>query len=74
MAIADVYDALTSDRPYRGARPEEETLSIIETTAGTHFDPGVHAAFLQALPEIRDVRRRFSDNVAVFSPPEGVLT
>ena len=74
VAIADVYDALTSDRPYRGARPEEETLSIIETTAGTHFDPGVHAAFLQALPEIRDVRRRFSDNVAVFSPPEGVLT
>ena len=47
VAIADVYDALTSDRPYRGARPEEEALSIIETTAGSHFDPGVHAAFLQ---------------------------
>ena len=74
VAIADVYDALTSNRPYRAARPEEEALTIIETTTGSHFDPRVHAAFLGALPEIRDLRRRFDDDVVIFPPPEGALT
>ena len=74
VAIADVYDALTSNRPYRVARPEEEALTIIEVTAGSHFDPRVYAAFLGALPEIRDIRRRFDDDVVIFSPPEGALT
>jgi putative two-component system response regulator len=74
VSIADVYDALTSNRPYRTARPEEEALTIIEATVGNHFDPRVHAAFLRALPEIRDIRRRFDDGTIIFSPPEGVLT
>ncbi len=74
VAIADVYDALTSNRPYRSARPEEEALTIIETTVGHHFDPRVYDAFLRALPEIRALRRRFDDSVVIFSPPEGALT
>ena len=73
VAIADVFDALTSNRPYRLARPEEESLTIIETMAGSHFDPRVHAAFLQALPEIRAIRARFDDETAVMSPTEGAL-
>jgi putative two-component system response regulator len=72
VAIADVYDALTSDRPYRLARPEDETLTIIENTVGSHFDPRVHVAFLEALPEIRDIRGRFSDSVADLSSLEEV--
>ncbi len=39
VAIADVFDALMSNRPYRPARPEEEALTIIATTVGRHFDP-----------------------------------
>ena len=74
VSVADVYDALTSNRPYRAARPEEEALTIIQATVGSHFDPRVHAAFLSALPEIRALRRRFDDGVVIFSPPEGVLT
>jgi putative two-component system response regulator len=74
VAIADVYDALTSSRPYRAARPEEEALTIIEATVGSHFDPRVHRAFRRALPEIRDVRRRFDDSVAVFPAPQGAVT
>ena len=73
VAIADVFDALTSNRPYRPARPEEEALTIIEATVGSHFDPRVHAAFLRSLPEIRAIRTRFDDNVVVFAQPEGAL-
>jgi putative two-component system response regulator len=73
VAIADVFDALTSNRPYRTARPEEEALTIIETTVGSHFDPQVYAAFLKALPTIRDIRTRFNDDIIVFPKPEGAL-
>ena len=67
VAVADVFDALTSNRPYRPARPEEEALTIMEATVGSHFDPRVHAAFFRSLPEIRAIRARFADdNVVVF--------
>ncbi len=39
MAIADVYDALTSDRPYKAAFPHDEAVRIILDGKGTHFDP-----------------------------------
>ena len=39
FAIADVWDALTSDRPYRAAWSEEEALAYIREQAGKHFDP-----------------------------------
>ena len=71
VAIADVFDAITSNRPYRLARPEEEALTIIETTVGHHFDPKVYAAFNKSLPEIRSIRDRFADNVVIFSTKEG---
>jgi len=45
FAVADVYDALTSDRPYRKAWSREETLQHIGDGAGSHFDPEVVAAF-----------------------------
>jgi putative two-component system response regulator len=73
VAIADVFDALISNRPYRPARPEEEALTIIENTVGSHFDPRVYAAFVRGLPEIRAIRTRFDDTISVFSEPEGVL-
>ncbi len=65
VAVADVFDALTSNRPYRPARPEDEALTIMAATVGSHFDPRVHAAFVRALPEIRTIRARFADD----SPP-----
>ncbi len=45
-AVADVYDALTSDRPYRPAMPLEAVLDIMRQGRGTHFDPAVIDAFL----------------------------
>jgi putative two-component system response regulator len=70
VAVADVFDALTSDRPYRTARTEDEALAIMDAGSGTHFDPKVYEAFIKALSEIRSIRDRFADDVVVFPCPE----
>jgi response regulator RpfG family c-di-GMP phosphodiesterase len=46
FAVIDVWDALTSDRPYRKAWSEEKTLEHIRSLSGSHFDPAVVEAFL----------------------------
>ncbi|MDQ4065642.1 MAG: HD domain-containing protein [Actinomycetota bacterium] len=46
FSVADAFDALTSDRPYRPAVSEGEALSVIRGSAGTHFDPHVVDVFL----------------------------
>ncbi len=66
VAVADVFDALISNRPYRPARSEDETLSIMEGTVGSHFDPQMHRAFTQSLAQIHDIRAKLSDDVDVF--------
>ncbi len=52
MAVADVFDALTSDRIYRPAFTVEEALAIMSPERGRHFDPVVFDAFVAALDEI----------------------
>jgi putative two-component system response regulator len=47
MAIADVYDALVSDRPYKKAFPHEEAVRIITEGKGIQFDPQIVAVFLE---------------------------
>src|SRR5262249_2235424 len=46
LAVADAFDAMTSDRPYRRALSREEALSEVERCAGTHFDPEIARGFL----------------------------
>jgi HD-GYP domain-containing protein (c-di-GMP phosphodiesterase class II) len=46
FALADVYDALTSKRPYRGPWPKQDALRYIEKEAGQHFDPKIVPEFL----------------------------
>jgi len=48
FAVVDAYDAITSDRPYRKARPHEYALEEIKRNTGTQFDPKVVDAFLKA--------------------------
>ena len=57
-ALADVYDALTSERPYKRAWPHEEAQALIESEAGSHFDPLVVQAFQNRLSGFDEVRRR----------------
>jgi len=49
FAVIDVFDALTSDRPYRSAWPKDEALAHIECQAGIHFDPEVVKVFLERI-------------------------
>jgi putative nucleotidyltransferase with HDIG domain len=51
LAVADVFDALTSDRPYRVGMPIEQAISIIKKGSGTQFDPKVVEAFLELLED-----------------------
>ena len=51
FAVADVYDALTSDRPYRKAWPREQALRHLEENAGVLFDPRVVDIFLEQVAE-----------------------
>jgi putative two-component system response regulator len=71
-AVADAFDAMTSDRPYCPAYPEEWALEMICEESGSQFDPAVCAAFVKALPQIRSIRRRFADDPTP-SPATGVV-
>ena len=61
MAIVDVYDALTHDRVYRPAMPEEQALSILQAGAGTQFDPLLLAHFFLHHSEIRRIAEQYPD-------------
>ncbi len=49
FAVADVWDALTSDRPYRKAWSHEKALAYICEQAGRHFDPEVVRVFVELI-------------------------
>jgi putative two-component system response regulator len=51
FAVADVWDALTSDRPYRPAWPREEALAYIREQSGKHFDPQVVDVFFKVIEQ-----------------------
>ena len=55
VALADVFDALTSRRPYKEAWTVEKALELIDEESGQHFDPNVVKAFKKALPKIMDI-------------------
>ena len=52
FAVADVWDALTSDRPYRPAWTEEQALAYIREQSGKHFDPQVVELFFKVIEEV----------------------
>lgn len=53
FAVVDVWDALTSDRPYRPAWSAEETLAYIREQSGKHFDPEIVELFLRTMDKSR---------------------
>ncbi|MBO4217263.1 MAG: HD domain-containing protein [Clostridia bacterium] len=62
MAIADVYDALISERCYKKAMTAEEAFKIIGEEAGTHFDPKLAAVFLKYREEFKAAGKKKADN------------
>jgi len=61
VAIADVFDALTSVRPYKPAWSVEDSVALIKKNAGTHFDPSLVNVFISQLPEILKIKEKYSD-------------
>jgi len=61
MAVADVYDALTTRRVYKPAFPHTEAVKIIREKRGSHFDPVLVDVFLEIEREFQLIARRFSD-------------
>jgi len=62
-AIADVFDALTSERPYKKAWLVEDAVNLIKTEKGEHFDPKVVDAFLNCLPDITKIIKEYKEPV-----------
>jgi len=60
-AIADVFDALTSERPYKHAWPVPNAIEYIKENAGNHFDPALVDKFLKLMPEIQQIIEEYSD-------------
>jgi putative two-component system response regulator len=61
-AIADVFDALTSKRPYKEPFSVEKSLAIIQEGRGSHFDPDVVDAFFAIQDEILMIKKRYDDD------------
>ena len=61
VAVADVFDALSSKRPYKPAFPLGKCISIMSSESGSHFDPEVLEAFLNRLDDVVAYQREFAD-------------
>jgi putative two-component system response regulator len=61
VCLADVYDALTSRRVYKTAYTHSIARSMIRDERGMHFDPNLVDAFMASEGEIKDIRRKFSE-------------
>lgn len=62
LAIADVFDALTSCRPYKQAWPLADAIEEIQRCSGSHFEPAVVKAFIKSLPAIEAIHLQFGDS------------
>jgi putative two-component system response regulator len=61
VAVADAYDAITSERPYKASYEHSEAVRLIAVDRGRHFDPVVVDAFLACEGELTGIRSRFLD-------------
>ncbi len=60
-AIADVFDALTTKRPYKEAWPLEKALNLLKEESGKHFDPKLVELFMESLPQILEIKNKFQE-------------
>jgi putative two-component system response regulator len=61
VAVADVFDALTSQRPYKSAWSLDDAAALIRKNAGSHFDPRCVDAFFDAWDDVQEIRARYRD-------------
>ena len=70
LAVADVYDALTSQRVYKPAMPHEQAAGIIREGSGAHFDPALVAAFFERESEFARVAIELRDEHEALPAPQ----
>ncbi len=63
MAVADVFDALTSARIYKPPFTMEKALAIIQEGSGTQFDPKCVEVFMESLPEVKQVLKKYNQDL-----------
>jgi putative two-component system response regulator len=61
IALADIFDALTSKRPYKEAWSVEKSVNYIKEESGEHFDPRLVELFMQELPEIIEIKEKYAE-------------
>lgn len=61
VAIADVFDALTSERPYKKAWSIEDAVSYVKDNSAQHFDPDLVPIFEHVLPQLLEIKLKYSD-------------
>lgn len=61
VPICDVFDALTSVRPYKKAWAVEDAVDLLKKEKGKHFDPDLVDQFVSILPEILEIKERYSE-------------
>lgn len=62
IAVADIFDALTSRRPYKEAWSNKEAFAMLRQLSGVKLDPGCVSAFIDSVPEIEEIQRQFAEN------------
>lgn len=61
VAVADVYDALTTTRPYKTAWPTEKALNYLRSRKGSHFDPDCVDAFMMQIEKVKAIQQMLQD-------------
>ena len=61
VALADVFDALTSERPYKKAWSVDEALAEIDRISGAHFDPELTHVFKKVLPDVLEIKNQYAE-------------
>ena len=61
ITIVDVFDALTTERPYKKAWTVEDATDLIQRESGKHFDPALVKLFMGILPEILQIKQRWAE-------------
>lgn len=72
-ALADVFDAMTSERPYRKAWALKDAVEYIQSNSGKHFDPALVAIFLRELPGMLAIQEQFIESRATYSQTNQVV-
>ncbi len=62
VAVADVFDALVSERPYKHAWSIEEGFAYLESQKGKHFDPRCVEAFVSGIEKVREIQAQYGDS------------